>query len=128
MRVTLEKEYKDRYTLCDLQIARTVIESMKEDDSTPAEYAAMAARVALKGRSDDWFDDVLKATATTARNGRIWSAYYDGSGMFDVWIDATIRTGKGFMIIGAYLTDIWQTGAADYSDHIYCRYFREEGL
>ena len=121
MKVTLEKEYRQRYTLEDLDRAKAVIAYEKEnDEETVKGWAEYAAREALKG-TDDFYMEVLKAEAHTAKNCRAWNAYGEETGDMDVWITATAETEKGFIKIGAYLSDIWNTGAEDYTSHMYIR-------
>lgn len=85
MKATLEKNYKGLYTLNDLEAAKLVIKYEKEnDDWTPAKWAEMAIREADK----EHCYEVITATATTARNGRVWDCYGDGTGRMDVWIEA----------------------------------------
>lgn len=129
MRVKLEKEYKRLYTLEQLDQARAVIQSEKEnDDFTVVQWAEMAVHEALKGtgvNAQDWQEGwILQAEATTARNGRAWNQYGEGTGDMDVWIDAVARTGEGFVEVGAYLSDIWQTGGTDYRQHMYIKRYR----
>ena len=44
----------------------------------------------------------------------------------DIWISAIAKTGLGFIVIGAYLSDIWQTGAERYADNMYIKYYTED--
>lgn len=121
MKVTLDKEYRQRYTLEDLDRAKAVIKYEKEyDGETPKGWAEYAVNEAIKN-TDDSVIEILKATATTARNGRIWEVYGEDTGNFDVWIEATAETYDGFIKVGAYLSDIWKSGAEDYKKHMYIR-------
>lgn len=121
MKVTLEKEYRQRYTLEDLDRAKAVIAYEKEnDEETVKGWAEYAINEATKD-TDDSVIEILKATATTARNSRIWEVYGEGTGNFDVWIEATAETYDGFIKVGAYLSDIWKSGAEDYRKHMYIR-------
>lgn len=124
MKVTLEKNYKEYYTLADLEAAKLVITSEKEDEETPKGWAEYAVREALKGKCD-YLNHVIEASAETARNSRIWEQYGEGTKNFDVWISATAETDNGFIKIGAYLSDIWQTGATDYRNNMFIQYFKE---
>lgn len=121
MKVTLDKEYRQRYTLEDLDRAKAVIAYEKENDGmTAKEWAEYAINEATKNTADTVME-ILKVTASTARNGRIWEAYGEGTGNFDVWIEATAETYEGFIKVGAYLSDIWKSGAEDYRKHMYIR-------
>lgn len=124
MKVALEKEYRKYYTLEDLERAKAVISYEKEDEETVKGWAEYAAREALNG-TNDFLREVIKADAHTARNCRAWNAYGDGTQDMDVWIDFTAETADGFLKGGAYLSDIWQTGAVEYKHHMYFRHFVE---
>ena len=124
MLVRLEEKYKDFYTISDLERARAVIKMMREDEEVVAGYAEYAVNEALKGR-DDYLRRILKATAHTARNRRAWNAYDENSQDMDVWIDAIAETSYGFIKVGAYLSDIWQTGTIPYSQYMYVQYYKE---
>lgn len=126
MKVTLEKDYRKYYTLEDLDRARKVIAAEKETDCTPKEYAEMAIREALKnddGIADDWIVEIFKAEAHTAKNHRAWNLWGDSleTGNIDVWIEFAAELKQGFIKGGAYLSDIWQTGAREYKHHMYIR-------
>lgn len=123
MKVTLEKEYKSRYTLTDIEAAKAVIKYEKEnDDETVKGWTEYAVREALRD-GNDYLVQVIEASAETARNCRAWNAYGEGTGCMDVWIRGTARTCDGFIEIGAYLTDIWTTGAERYKEHMYIEKF-----
>ena len=102
-----------------------MIAEQREDEETTAGWAEYAVREALKD-TGDYLDRVLEAKAEISGNCRVWNAYNSDSGKLDIWIDATARTEKGFIIIGAYLSDIWQTGATPYKQHMWIRYFPEQ--
>ena len=125
MKVALEKDYKKYYTLEDLRRAKAVIASMKDDESTIAEYAEMAVNEVFKDAYGHCID-VLKATAETSRNCRAWNVYDTDSEDMDVIIHATAETSEGFIKITAYLSDIWQTGATDYRNAMFIQRFQEK--
>lgn len=133
MKVTLQKDYRQFYTLEDLDRAKMVIASEKEDESTIASWAVMAVNEVLNylnnGRGGYAYadeKDILKATAITAKNCRAWNEYGEGSQNMDVWIEATAQTYDCFIEIGSYLSDIWLTGATPYAEHVYYRVFEEK--
>ena len=119
MRVNLEKEYKRYYTLEQLDQAKAVIATEKEDEETAKGWAVYAVNEALKGTGEYFRDEILKAEAHTARNCRAWNLYGEGTGEMDVWVEILARTSEGFMECGAYLSDIWQSGAVEYKQHMY---------
>lgn len=124
MKVNLDKDYKTMYTVAEVAEAKKIISQMKEDESSAADMAEYAIREALKDKND-YLREVLKATATITKNYRAWNNYNENSGQLDVWVEATAETEKGFIKVGACLTDIWQTGATDYSNFMYIQYFEE---
>lgn len=125
MKVSLEKDYRRLYTLEDLDAAKAVIAYEKEyDEESVNGWAEYAVNEALHGEGSDYCVDccekVFEATARTARNSRIaWDTYGEGSGYMDVWVEATAKTSRGFIEVGAYLSDIWKTGAERYKQHMY---------
>ena len=127
-KVQLENGYKDYYSIADVERAKAVIKYEKDNDTETAKgWAEMAVIEALKtidGR--DWHMETLKAEAHTSRNRNAWNVYGEDTQQMDVWIDATARTGKGFIMVGAYLSDIWQIGAEEITDRMYIRYFTEK--
>lgn len=127
MKVRLTKEAKKWLTLEQAPIAHQIIKGEKENETIAAEYAEMVIRAVYFGSV--WDVEVLKSSASIARNGRVWNLYGDGSGTLDIWIDATVCVNDNeFIIIGAYLSDIWQiTGSFDQEivSHMYIRRFKE---
>ena len=124
MLVRLEEKYKDFYTVSDLERAKAIIKYERDDENTARDWAEYAVREALK-RSGEFFCEILKATAHTAKNCRIWNKYSEDSQDMDVWIDAIARTSNGFIEVGAYLSDIWETGAVDYQHNMRYVNYRE---
>lgn len=124
MKVSMSANYKQFFTIEEVQTAKQMIKEFKEDESTVTEYAEMAARTCNFG----WIERVFEAKATIEKNRRAWNAYSDTSKSLDVWIDATVQTSSGFLILGAYLTDIWNI-TGDENDEInfnmYVRKFYE---
>lgn len=128
MKVRLEKEDKKYITLAEAPIVREIIVDMKEDEETAAGWAKYAISAAYNGYT--YNVEVMKASAKIAKNARVWNAYNDHSKKLDVWIDATAYVNcDEFIIIGAYLTDIWQISSDNYKEiasHMYIRRFKED--
>ena len=126
MKVKLTQEYKKYITVAEMPTVREIISDMKEDLSTVEEYAEMAIQAAYDGIA---YSEILKASASIAKNQRAWNAYSDHSETLDVWIEATAYVnGNEFIMIGAYLTDIWQIGSdnrKEIASHMYIRRFKE---
>lgn len=126
MKVKLEKRYKDFYTLSDLDRARMIIAYEKEDNFSVKDWVEYAVREALKDDSHNYFVETLKAEAHTAKNCRTWNRYNENSEDMDVWIDAIAETSKGFIKVGFYLSDAWETGATPYKHHMFIVNYSEE--
>ena len=121
MKVNINAESKKVLTIAELDAAKEIVRQMKEDESSVAEYATIAVNA-----TGDYVDKVYEATAYIMKNSRVWDAYGEGSGNLDVWIDCTARTGNGFKIVGAYLTDIWNISGEDHqTQHMFIQSFTE---
>lgn len=119
MKITLNAESKRIINLDDLPIVRKIITDYKEDTNTAADYISYAIKDCVK---------VIEATAVITKNQRIYNALSEDSRDLDIWIDATARTLDGFVIIGAYLTDIWNIDGKNNKEiekHMYMRKFEE---
>ena len=126
MKVTFEENYKNLYSVNEVEAAKIVIKYERENDSESAkDWAEYAVKEALKDR-DDHLDRVLEATAETCRRCGWENNYGEGSGCMDVWIKAIARTFRGYIEVGAYLSDIWNTGAVDYRSRMYVDYTRRQ--
>ena len=125
MKVSIEKGYRDIYTIADVRRAKAIIAAEKDDEMSAKDWAEYAVKEALTG-TDDCIDRIIEATAHTARNSRIWNCYSDESFDMDVLIEAIARTRFGFVEIEAYLTDIWHTGEAPYKHMMYIRHCIEK--
>ena len=124
MKVRMADDYKKFFTLEDVARAKMVIKYEKENDEDTAKgWAEYAVNEAAKGLHD-YCVEIMKAEAKTAKNYRAWNAYGDGTEDMDVWIEATAKTCDGFIEVGAYLSDIWQTGAVEYTHHMYVKYYK----
>lgn len=128
MKVTMPENWKSAFTMERVEIARRVIKHEREnDDETPNGWAEYAVREALKD-SGDFLREIITAKAEIAENCRIYDAYFEGSAYMDVWISAVARTANGFIEVHAYLSDIWQSGAVPFKEHMYIQYFKETKL
>lgn len=126
MKVKLKKEYKEYITIAEMQTVRKIISEMKEDEFEDEDYAKIAIEAAYNGIAST---EILKCSASIAKNSRIWNAYNEESKNIDIYIEAIAFINKEeFIIIGAYLTDIWQIGSNNISiikSHMYIRKFKE---
>lgn len=128
MKVKMPKEYKRLFTVEEYEIGKEIIKYERENDSnTEKDWAEYAVREALKD-SKSWLEDILLAKAEVYKNNRIeWDGYFEGSHDLDVYISATAIISDGYLEIGAYLSDIWKTGAEEYKDNMFiAKYVKEE--
>ena len=123
MKVKMDKDYKTYYTIEEAEQAKRVIKAEKDDDETAAGWAEYAVKEYLKNGFGHC-ERILEATATIKKNARVWDAYGDNTGCIDVWIEATAKITNGYLEIGAYLSDIWQTGANDYIPYIFATEYK----
>ena len=127
MKVRLEKEDKRYITLEEAPIAREIIASMKEDESTVEEYAEMAIQAVYNGNA--WGIETIKSSAKITKNCRAWNVYSNNSSDLDIWIKATAYVNDDeFIMIGAYLSDIWQISGdnkKEIASYMYIRRFKE---
>ncbi len=123
MKVAVTKEAKRILTVAEMPAVRRIIEELKEEEDVKW-YANLAAIVA----AGSYDADVLRANAEIAKNCRVWNAYHEESADLDVWVKFTAYTDEGFVVGGAYLTDIWQITSDNNEEikrHMYIRLFRE---
>ena len=127
MKVKLTPEMKKYITLSEAPKVQTMIADLKEDESSPGEYIRYAISAVYGGKAYDI--EVFKASAEVAKNCRCWNAYAEDSENLDVWIEATaFVNGDEYIMIGAYLSDIWQIADDNMSEiakHFYVRKFKE---
>ena len=129
MKVTFGKDCKKWMTVEQYEVAKTIIRDMKDDESTPAEYAVYAVNAIGKAFDIGSCTKVFECTATIAGNRRIWNQFGDDTGTLDIWLEGTARTWDGFVEFGAYLTDIWSISGDNAVDlaknHMYYKIFTE---
>lgn len=131
MRVRITSEAKQWLTLAEAPFARQMVEDFKGDETSAAELLKSAA-TAYQWHSDKnkigYVERVLEAKAEICANERvdrnIWNA-----GRLDIWIEGTVEFSRGFLKIGACLSDIYQLGsdaaAENLLQHAYIRAFAE---
>lgn len=113
MKVTLPKDYKQRFTIEGLEIARMMIRDMKDDVSKPEEYAELAVKYILNNClivSGGVCDRVIEATVEIAKNGYRWEPYGEGCRDMDMWLTGLAKTSRGYLEFGMYMSDIWTIG------------------
>ena len=124
MKVKITESSKAVITVAEMAKAKAIIKSMKDDEQSAAEAAAMLLKA-----SGNYPLKVYEATAEISKNCRAWNVFCDGSGMLDVWIYAEALTENGFIMVGAMISDIWQLPAdgnrSDIDDILSHTYFRK---
>lgn len=128
MKVNLSKSYKEFFTISDLERAKEVIKWMKDDESSVKDYAEIVVNhVLVKEDNFDSLYKIIDAVAEVRTNGRVFDAYCSGSGRMDVWLEVVARTTKGYLEVGAYLTDIWNIGAdTDMREHMWIQHYYKQ--
>ena len=124
MKVQLTSNAKKVITVDQMPAVRKVIECAKADEITVKEYAKMAASII----SDSYVIKVLEASAQIFGNYRVWDWYEVGSAQFDVWVEFTAMTDDGFVMGGAYVSDIHASTGDNHEElrkHMYFRKFKE---
>lgn len=131
MKVLLPKDYKKYFTIEEYEIAKEIIKMEREDDaSTAKEMAEYAVREALKNDDLCYLEEILEARAEVCRNkyqayDKVYDRYFEGSQLMDVYISGVAKVSFGYLEFGAYLSDIWETGAREYKvDTV--KYVKEE--
>lgn len=124
MKIALTNEMKKFITVAEMPAVRRIINDFKNSEDTVTEYAKMAARIA----TDGYVEKVLECSAEIAKNCRVWNLFDDESRDLDVWISFTAYTSKGFVIGGAYISDLWGAYGDNYDEirsHMFIRMFTE---
>ena len=122
MKITVTKDSKRYITLDEAETVKEIIRDFNTPDENLTDYAKIAARIA-SGESCE----IIKATAEIAKNCRAWNEYSDHSGELDIWIKFTAFSDfKGFYIVGAYLSDIWQSCGDDNAEELRARFYVRE--
>lgn len=113
MKVTLPKDYKRMFTIHQVEVAKKVIKSEKEDEFTAEEYAKLLVNhIITRQGLNDGVQRVFEVTAgiTTARG---WDKYFEGSEDIDIYIECYVRTWDGVVYATAMLSDIWRIGGEE---------------
>lgn len=130
MKVLLPKDYKKYFTVEEYEIAKEIMKMEKEDASTAKDMAEYAVREALKNDDLCYLEEILEAKAEVCRNkyqsyDKVYNSYFEGSQFMDVYISGVARVSFGYLEFGAYLSDIWETGAREYKVDT-TKYIKEE--
>lgn len=128
MKVLLPKDYKKYFTVEEYEIAKEIIKTEREDDaSTAKDMAEYAVREALKNDDLCYLEEILEAKAEVCKNILIVDCdrYFEGSKLMDIYISGVARVSFGYLEFGAYLSDIWETGAREYKVYT-TKYVKEE--
>lgn len=126
MKVLFPKNYKRYFTVEEYEIAKDIIKTEREDASTAKDMAEYAVREALKNDDLCYLEEILEAKAEVCKNnGVVYDTYFAGSQLMDVYISGVARVSFGYLEFGAYLSDIWETGAREYKVDT-TKYIKEE--
>lgn len=109
MTVKITKEAKQWLTVAQMPIVKEMIKDFKEDETTATEAAQYAAGIIFGNSANT---KIFEASAEIAGNASIYNYYSENSEHLDIWINFSIfNENKGFVTGGAYLSDLWQSGA-----------------
>lgn len=105
MKVAMMKEWKRYFTVIESENAKEIIRQCKEDEISVADYAMMAARVAMGACTPE----ILKCSAEVVKNSNTeYDRWFEGSGHLDVYIKFyAFDLYKGFYSCGICLSHIW---------------------
>ena len=125
MKTTLPKNYRESFTLEELDIMKGIIADMKEDTSKPADYA----RAALANFANDNGVEIVQASAEVGRNCFVsFNRYGEGTRDFDIYIKFIGRNYNNFFEGFVPLSEIWDIvpGECTFSRNAYIRTFKAE--
>lgn len=117
MKVTKDSYFNDTYTVSEAKNAAALIKLMKDDCTTPKEYADQAIRHAHSLKyCFSW--EVLKVEAVAAKNPHVdhWDRMGEGTGLFDVSLTIVAETSHGFVKMWTWLSDIWEISDDSFFD------------
>lgn len=123
MKIQCTSESKQILKLSEISTVKQIIKDFKDNGDDLSHYLETLSNIFHA-------TETIKSTAKIAKNSRIQNVYTDDSKDIDIWIDATLFSSHDntFYIVGAYLSDIWEsTGDNDdaLKSHMYIRKFVE---
>lgn len=121
MKVTMPKDYKEYFTIKDVETARKVIAEVKTWDFT--DWTNYAVSDVLP--NGVFFEKTLEVNYEICRDLATNDAYFNGSGHIDIWLEATAETTEGFCKIGALLSEVWAVGGDNHLTRYNFRRFKE---
>ena len=122
MKIRISKESKKWMTLAQAPVARQMV----LDGKDPEMYGNITNEECVELAAIAWLEyhrehnakkkcgvpiHVLEASAKICNNQRLVDYWSKESGMLDVWVEGTVKCSRGFLEIGAYLSDILQLGS-----------------
>lgn len=128
MKVIIEKECREYFTVAEMDAAKQIVKEMKDDSFGIKNYAEMALICAFNNNT--YGMQIYEASAKVARNKDVYDRFFDGSKSLDVWIEATAKLNiDSFVEIGFYLSDAWEiTGRigenADFRNKCYIQEYK----
>ena len=132
MKVTLPKNYKQQFTIENLEQAKKVIALCKQDTTPIQDYAKNAINeiIAHGNTGASWLHAIYHVSAEVVLNKRYthcWDQFGDDTGYMDVELEIVAETADGFIKAWCSMIDIWQIdGETDLADNWYYQYFRRD--
>lgn len=128
MKIKVDEEAKKILTLSDMPIVKQIIKDFKtNEDDLSWELETLKN---IFGATE-----IIKSEARISKNCRVYNYFNENSNNIDIWIDATFyenysseNKGGVFYIVGAYLTDIYQSTGENWKElqsRMYIRKFLE---
>lgn len=128
MKIQINEESKKVLTLAEMPIVKRIIKDFKEDGNDLSWELEILISIFRA-------DEVIKSTAYVSKNCRAYNVFNDESGNIDIWIEATLyniysseNDGGVFYMVGAYLSDLWQSTGDNWEElksRMYIRKFLE---
>lgn len=128
MKIKIDEEAKKILTLSDLPIVRQILKNYRDNEDDLS--GSIETLKNIFGATE-----IISSTAKISKNSRIYNYFNENSNNIDIWIDATFyenysseNKGGVFYIVGAYLTDIYQSTGENWKElqsRMYIRKFLE---
>lgn len=128
MKTRFDRNYKDYYTVNEVEQMRTLQRIMRADESKPEEYLKMAAIHIGTQSGEFYIDRVVEAEAVLCKNNFTeWDRMGDQCGLTDVMIKGvcigyTKQGNKAYIEVDALLSDIYSLdGSTDFTQSMVWR-------
>lgn len=119
VKINFPKDYKNYFTVADVERAKKVIKDFKEN---PIDFYDMASMAIYDiGGS---VNEIYSVKAEVCRDAGTHDAYYEDSGNIDVWLDIVAETSDGFIKLGCLLSEIMFISSEDHLTRFNSRLYK----